>query len=118
MHYRLIITIWYLPFIKSTDGGDNWAPTAGQPAAGWATGQGWYALAAAINPSDANQCIVGGLNNYKTTNGGASWTKILLVEVTPETMYMPTSIPVYGTIMGINFFLAMMVVFFIQQMVV
>ncbi|MBP6022608.1 hypothetical protein [Ferruginibacter sp.] len=61
---------------KSVDGGDNWAPTAGQPTAGWATGQGWYALAAAINPSDANQCVIGGLDNYKTTNGGASWTKI------------------------------------------
>lgn len=61
---------------KSTDGGDNWAPTTGQPANGWASGQGWYALTALVNPSDPNQCIVGGLDNYKTTNGGASWTKI------------------------------------------
>ncbi len=61
---------------KSVDGGDNWAPTTGQPTTGWASGQGWYALAATINPSDASQCIVGGLDNYKTTDGGASWTKI------------------------------------------
>ncbi|MEO6406018.1 MAG: T9SS type A sorting domain-containing protein [Ferruginibacter sp.] len=61
---------------KSTDGGDNWVATTGQPASGWASGQGWYALTVGINPSDPNQCIVGGLDNYKTTDGGATWTKI------------------------------------------
>jgi hypothetical protein len=61
---------------KSTDGGDNWAATTGQPTSGWASQQGWYALTVNINPSDPNQCIVGGLDNFKTTNGGASWTKI------------------------------------------
>lgn len=61
---------------KSTDGGDIWAPTGGQPTSGWASGQGWYALAAAINPANPNECIIGGLDNYKTSNGGASWTKI------------------------------------------
>ncbi len=64
-------TVW-----KSTDGGDNWTATASQPTSGWASGQGWYALTVAINPSDPNQCIVGGLDNYKTSNGGSSWTKI------------------------------------------
>lgn len=61
---------------KTTDGGDNWAATAAQPASGWASGQGWYALSCAINPSNPNECIVGGLDCYKTTNGGTSWTKI------------------------------------------
>jgi hypothetical protein len=62
---------------KSTDGGDNWAATAAQPGGGgWANGQGWYSLSVVINPADANQCIVGGLDNYKTTNGGTTWTKI------------------------------------------
>ncbi len=61
---------------KSTDGGANWAATAGQPASGWANGQGWYSLGIGIDPSNSNNCIVGGLDNYKTTNGGASWTKI------------------------------------------
>lgn len=61
---------------KSVDGGANWAATTGQPTAGWASQQGWYALAACINPADPNQCIVGGLDNFKTSDGGASWTKI------------------------------------------
>ncbi|MBK7763621.1 MAG: fibronectin type III domain-containing protein [Bacteroidetes bacterium] len=61
---------------KSTDGGVNWASTGGQPTSGWASGQGWYSLAVGIDPSNSDICIVGGLDNYKTTNGGTSWTKI------------------------------------------
>jgi len=61
---------------KSTDGGANWAATGGQPSAGWASGQGWYALAVEIDPSNSNNCIIGGLDTWKTTNGGASWSQI------------------------------------------
>ena len=65
-------TIW-----KSTDGGDNWAATATQPGgATWANGQGWYSLSAAINPGNTNELIVGGLDCYKTTDGGTSWAQI------------------------------------------
>ena len=61
---------------KSTDGGVNWAPTSGQPSSGWASGQGWYALSVDINTDNANQCIIGGLDAYKTTDGGATWNQI------------------------------------------
>ncbi len=61
---------------KSTNGGATWTATGGQPTAGWASGQGWYALTVGIDPSNANNCIVGGLDAHKTTNGGTSWTKI------------------------------------------
>ncbi len=65
-------TIW-----KSTDGGANWAAIASQPnGGGWASGQGWYNLACAINPSNSNEVIVGGLDTWKTTNGGASWSQL------------------------------------------
>ena len=64
-------TIW-----KSTDGGENWVATTGQPTSGWASGQGWYSLSAGIHPSDPDQCIVGGLDTYKTINGGTTWVKI------------------------------------------
>ncbi len=64
-------TIW-----RSTDGGANWTAVASQPSASWANGQGWYDLSCAINPTDPNQCIVGGLDTWKTTNGGASWTHL------------------------------------------
>ncbi len=61
-------TIW-----KSTDGGDNWVAVASQPSASWASGQGWYSLSCAINPTNSNECIVGGLDTWKTSNSGASW---------------------------------------------
>jgi hypothetical protein len=65
-------TIW-----RSTDGGDNWAGVPVQPNGGtWANGQGWYDISCGINPSNPLECIVGGLECYKTTNGGSSWTKI------------------------------------------
>lgn len=61
---------------KSTDGGANWAATGGQPTSGWASGQAWYNLSVGINPVDPDQAIVGALDNYKTTDGGTTWTKI------------------------------------------
>ncbi|MGH2553625.1 MAG: hypothetical protein ACRDEB_07905, partial [Chitinophagaceae bacterium] len=61
---------------KSTDGGDNWAATTAQPTSGWASGQGWYSLSCGINPANSNECIVGGLDCFKTSNGGNSWVKI------------------------------------------
>src|SRR5436190_12210364 len=64
-------TIW-----KSVDGGANWTATVGQPASGWASGQGWYSLSAGINPSNPNECIVGGLDCHKTTDGGVTWNRI------------------------------------------
>lgn len=61
---------------KSIDGGANWNPTTAQPTTGWASGQGWYAVSVGIDPSNSNNCIVGGLDAYKTVNGGGSWAKI------------------------------------------
>lgn len=61
---------------KSTDGGANWVATAGQPTSGWASAQGWYSMSVVIHPTNSNYCIVGGLDNWLTTNGGTSWTKI------------------------------------------
>lgn len=65
-------TIW-----RSTDGGANWAAVPVQPGGGtWANGQGWYDLSCGVNPANPDECIVGGLECYKTTNGGASWVKV------------------------------------------
>ena len=61
---------------RSTDGGVNWYITPAQPSAGWASKQGWYALGACINPANTLECIIGGLDSWKTSDGGASWSKI------------------------------------------
>ena len=64
---------------KSTNGGINWTATATSPPntgfTAFSNGQGWYCLAAAVNPFDANNVIVGSLNCYGTNDGGATWTQ-------------------------------------------
>ncbi len=74
---------------KSTNGGANWTATTTQPTAGWASKQGWYALAVDIDPSNSNNCIVGGLDTWKTTNGGGTWSQISTwVGTTPVNQYV------------------------------
>ena len=79
---------------KSTNGGANWAATAAQPGSGgWANGQGWYSLGVTIDPSDANICYVGGLDCFKTINGGTTWTQISTwVGTTPVNQYVHADI--------------------------
>lgn len=36
-------------------------------------GQSWYDLAIAVNDNDANEIYVGGINVWRSTNGGTSW---------------------------------------------
>ena len=66
---------------KSTDGGSNWSPTAASPP-GTASeptinaGQGWYDIAIGTDPTNPNIVVAGGLNFYKSDDGGASWTQI------------------------------------------
>ena len=39
-------------------------------------GQGWYDLALAASPNDANTVVVGGINSWRSTDGGNSWSII------------------------------------------
>ncbi len=59
---------------KSIDGGANWSAIASTHA--FTSGQAWYCMAAAVDPNNPNNVIVGSLDCYKTTTGGTSWTKI------------------------------------------
>ena len=46
---------------------------------GWATagndtgGQGWYDLCVAASPTNANEVVTGGVNVWRTTDGGTTW---------------------------------------------
>jgi len=39
-------------------------------------GQSWYDLAIVVDPSNANTLFVGGIDAFKSTNSGTSWTQI------------------------------------------
>ena len=67
-------------FYKSTDAGASFqlvvnTPNilAGDCAGTETTGQGWYDLAITVEPSDINTVYVGGVNIWKSINGGTSW---------------------------------------------
>ena len=64
---------------KSTDGGNNWTTTPITPTNVTALnggGQGSFSNTIGIDPSDPNTIIVGSLNLLKSTDGGASFSKI------------------------------------------
>ncbi|MBM3428918.1 MAG: glycosyl hydrolase, partial [Bacteroidetes bacterium] len=65
---------------KSTNSGTSFTTAATTPnLLGWNTdgadagGQGWYDLAIEASASDANEVYVGGVNIWKSTNGGTTW---------------------------------------------
>ena len=37
-------------------------------------GQGWYDLAIAVSPTDANTLLVGGINTWMSSDGGVTWS--------------------------------------------
>src|SRR6185312_8029473 len=39
-----------------------------------AVGQGWYTLSLAVSPTSATTVLVGGVNIWRSTNAGVSWT--------------------------------------------
>ncbi|MEK7264040.1 MAG: SdrD B-like domain-containing protein, partial [Bacteroidota bacterium] len=66
---------------KSTDAGANWTLQSNTPnILSWdgtgSDGQGWYDLVIDVDPNNANTIYTGGVNMYKSTTSGTSWTKI------------------------------------------
>lgn len=68
---------------RSTDGGTTFTSMSTTPdilansCAGTAgNGQGWYDLALAASPINKNEIVVGGINHWRSTNGGSTWTNI------------------------------------------
>jgi PKD repeat protein len=66
---------------QSTNSGASFTQQSSSPnLLGWSSsggdsgGQGWYTLSIAASPTNANQVVVGGVNIWKSTDGGVSWT--------------------------------------------
>jgi photosystem II stability/assembly factor-like uncharacterized protein len=53
----------------------NWCDQ-GSASTDFTRGQAWYDLIAAVDPSDANTVLVGGVDILKSTNGGSAWTQV------------------------------------------
>ena len=54
---------------------------AGNNLLGWENGydkkgQGWYDLCIAVSPSNANRIFIGGINTWRSTTGGKTWTLV------------------------------------------
>nr|MBA3665847.1 PKD domain-containing protein [Bacteroidota bacterium] len=70
----------FLGFYQSVNNGTSFAVKATSPnLLGWVTagtdanGQGWYTLSIAASPTNANEVVVGGVNIWRTLNGGTNW---------------------------------------------
>ncbi len=68
-------------FYQSTDNGTTFIKKASSPnLLGWSSnggdtgGQGWYTLSIAASPVNANEVIVGGVNIWRTTSAGSTWS--------------------------------------------
>ncbi|MBN2756242.1 MAG: T9SS type A sorting domain-containing protein [Bacteroidales bacterium] len=69
---------------KSTDSGDNFSMVFDgstkslfgyySDGSGSNTGQGNYDIVLAVNPENVNTLFVGGINTWKSTDGGVNWT--------------------------------------------
>lgn len=68
---------------RSTDAGSTWTLMSSSPnILGWNSngsdtgGQGWYDLCIDVSQTNANEIYCGGVNLWKSTNGGSNWTNI------------------------------------------
>lgn len=68
---------------KSINGGTSWTdlplPTwcnQGSNSSDFTNGQAFYDLIAQVDPTNENNVIIGGIDLFKSTNGGTSWNQI------------------------------------------
>jgi len=60
--------------VRSTDSGANFTTMSTTPNILGGT-QGWYDLTIAASPTNANEVIVGGIDIWRSTNGGSTWVQ-------------------------------------------
>jgi len=59
---------------KSTDGGNTWKVLPKAP--NYGGGQGWYNNIVAVEPTNSDVVYVGGIDLWRSTDGGANWTNL------------------------------------------
>jgi photosystem II stability/assembly factor-like uncharacterized protein len=66
----------FFALMKTTDDGKTWTRMSTNLPADYTNGQAFYDFCAAISPVDQNTIFTGGLEMYRSTNGGANFVKI------------------------------------------
>jgi hypothetical protein len=63
---------------RSTNGGTTWGATPAQPGFGLdiSNGQAWYDLCIAVDPTNHLVVYTGGIDQHRSTDGGANWTQL------------------------------------------
>jgi hypothetical protein len=69
---------------RTTDGGTSWTNMGSQPddldngipADDFTRGQGWYDQAMAVDPVDSNVVLIGGIDLFRSRDGGGNWAHI------------------------------------------
>lgn len=68
---------------RTTNKGNSWTSVNepndvdnGIPASDFSRGQAWYDLILAVDPNNANTVITGGIDLFRTTDGGTNWSQI------------------------------------------
>ncbi|MCO4818938.1 MAG: T9SS type A sorting domain-containing protein [Bacteroidetes bacterium] len=70
--------------MKSTDGGSSWTSCTtiswndqcSSASTDFTRNQAWYNLASVVDPDDEDILYVGGINLFRTTNAGTSWSQL------------------------------------------
>ncbi len=69
-------------FKQSTNGGGAWTSMSepndddgGIPATDFTRGQAWYDLTLDVDPNNRDVVMIGGIDIFRTSNGGTSWTQ-------------------------------------------
>lgn len=65
---------------RTTNGGTSWStltnPNDGVSSDNFCRNQAWYDLSLAVDPTDEDNAFIGGVDLFKTTNGGSTWTQV------------------------------------------
>ncbi len=61
-----------MAIMKTTDGGTTWEMLP-KPSNDFFSGFGWYMIDLAVDPSNPNRVLIGGLQIYLSIDGGQSW---------------------------------------------
>lgn len=69
---------------KSTNGGELFTNIATQF---YMEGQGWYDNIVWVDPTNPDVIVVGGIDLWRTTNGGDDWTRISMWQLAPQSAH-------------------------------